>query len=129
MNAGPRNRRVWKLLAIPVVGVAIAIPLIALKVRSVAAERWAAMETRLRALEADEPAPSISRRVIRGEPLPGNAWDDYLAAVAEIRTLKDWSHLSSYTPTRNSSHRDLLEKILDAHPDIIPRFRTGTRRA
>src|SRR4029077_2818529 len=88
MNATPRRRIGWEVTAGAGAGFILLLVCDALWIRWVAARRYARMETGVRALHQETLARNVPRRVLRGEPVPGNAWEDYRCALAELDVFK-----------------------------------------
>lgn len=124
----PRRVKLW--------GAAVALLLLlwgaaALAIHLVAERRWAAMRSDWRALLEEIRQRGRSRMTLRGEPLDGNAWPDYSAALAEVRGLYDLESQAAPRFLREApqSSRQLVERVIARHPKLIDSVRLGARRA
>lgn len=119
----------WKL-AVLVLGLpALAVAGLWLWVSSAADRRWDEMLRHQQGLEEEARRRDGSREVLRGEPLPGNAWENYEAAVAVINatpgatpSLSDWTT----KPSADSKAEGILLAKLSNALDLA---RRGTRHA
>jgi hypothetical protein len=94
--------------------------------------QWAEMRREADRLRADiENVPTV-RPVLRGEPLEGNAWLDYEAAVAFSGSTPwleaDWKNLSDYETGRERVDPLLLEAMLSKGPSMFELLAHGARR-
>jgi hypothetical protein len=103
---------------------AVAVGLV-LWVRAAEERGWKAMEARVGELKAQSAGRSFSRPVLRGTPVPGNAWDEYLQAGAKSRTLFVEFPLEKENPPRRST----VEVHLKGYESAIGHFREGVRRS
>lgn len=99
------------LAAVALVAVASWIWLKSLELR-----RWKDLEQRVARLGAQADARCGPRPVLRGAPVPGNAWDDYLPAIEAVPTHEEWLDLD---------HQPAAKK----HSAAVDAMRRGTRRA
>jgi hypothetical protein len=96
-------------------------------VHVVASAKWTALRERVLKVYSDAKARERTRPVLRGEPLPGNAWDDYSVALPpadrDIYDLGrlDWKFEETITITR-------AEIILSKYQAALDHLRTGVRR-
>src|SRR5690349_11374103 len=79
------------------------------------------------ALKADVGAGTTSRTVLLGKSIPGNAWDDYLLAIAELRKHQNWNGLQYILLPPQPKDRIVVESSSGIIPTSCP-FRQGTRR-
>jgi hypothetical protein len=66
--------------------------LVAVRVQTLTHEQWTRMQARVEELKEENRSRTYGRPVLRGEALPGNAWDDYAAAgiaAAGVKTTYD----------------------------------------
>src|SRR4051812_14971608 len=117
----PRRRLKWKLAGILFLAGLLGWGGAVLVVGRVAEARWAAMKSRWHELLEEARARSRSRPPLRGDPVPGNAWDDYSAAIRETRTLYDLESQAApaYLETGSGPDRTLVEQVLARHPSLI----------
>src|SRR5579862_4858462 len=130
-EAIPRRRiPFWKgaglLLGALVLGWGIA----ALAIHFVAERRWAAMKADWQALLQEVRSRGQSRAPLRGEPIDGNAWDDYAIALSEVRGLYDLESQAAprYLKEAPQSNRRLVEHVLARHPSMIESVRRAAQR-
>jgi hypothetical protein len=103
-------------------------------IRSVANDHWQRMEARMSTLEAERAARSPTRPVLRGEPNPGNAWEDYRGAMALTPMLSsEYTIGYSDQPVYKHGRRlatlpELLTWVAPCKP-ALDRLRAGTRKA
>jgi hypothetical protein len=129
--APPRRRlSFWKGAAIALVAVLILWGIAALAIHFVAERRWAAMKSEWQALRDEVRTRGMSRPPLRGEPIDGNAWDDYSVALAEVRGLYDLESQAAprYLKEAPQSNRKLVEWVLKKHPSMIESVRRAALR-
>ena len=86
--AKPRRLSTWKIVGI-VAAIVVAVLLVAVFwIRSVTERRWARFQAETKAWADKERARDFSRPPLRGTAEPGNAWDDYTLAIAEMKKLQ-----------------------------------------
>lgn len=83
-NPPIRRKFPWKVVGIAAGVLAAALLAALLWVRSITADRWARVRTALEAEVKKERDRDARRPVLRGTPVPGNAWDDYRRIPAEL---------------------------------------------
>lgn len=131
MSEAPRRVRTWKVVGALVVVLAVLAGLIAGWVNSSAQQAFEKMEIRLAALRFEAEQRIRTRPVLRGEPVPGNAWDDYKA------TPGLWPKSSQYQPAMVQAFLDgkpfgdpeFVRSYVALSAPMIDRLRAGTRRA
>ncbi|HLY11970.1 MAG TPA: hypothetical protein VKW04_21900 [Planctomycetota bacterium] len=130
-EAIPRRRiPFWKgaglLLGALVLGWGIA----ALAIHFVAERRWAAMKAEWQALLEEVRSRGQARAPLHGDPIDGNAWDDYAVALAEVRSLYDLESQAAprYLKEAPQSNRKLVERVLARHPSMIESVRRAALR-
>lgn len=87
---------------------------------------------RTESLVADAASRDYSRPVVRGEPLPGNAWAHYRLALEEVRAEGKFSNvyvgiLSAFIHGSPKADRSAVEAILTKHASILDHLRQGVR--
>jgi hypothetical protein len=118
-----------KALVITTVGLAVCLSLL-LWQRSVTRRAWTSMQSRSKsALEEAKSRPG-ARSVLRGTPVPGNAWTDYLQADA---LLSPNSQRNPWVVAflQNSPKLDRADVIayLESVRPVLDMLRNGARRA
>ena len=79
--------RGWKILGACVGVAALGAVALAVWIKSVESRRWTEMERTLRGLVQEAASRPSDRPPLRGEPLPGNAWEDYDRALCSMKDL------------------------------------------
>lgn len=128
----PKKPRItfWTGAALGLVALLLAWGIFALVVHLVAERRWAAMKADWQALRDEVRARGLARVPLRGEPIDGNAWDDYGVALAEVRGLYDLESQAAprYLREAPQSNRRLVEGVLKKHPSMIDSLRRAALR-
>ena len=119
------KRPIWKILGIAAAALVILAGGAALRIRSVAAQRQAAMEERLRAMSEEHFAPDLAPRPGKYE---GNAWDDYLPALAEAAKVRPPDKLTGILANTDNADHAFGEAALAAHGSAIDLLLEGARR-
>jgi hypothetical protein len=101
-----------------------------IRIRSLIGESETKRLLLIQALTAEAAAREDLRPVLRGTPVHGNAWDDYLLAAAELDKLKnDNLRLRAFvTIGRDGRDWSALNKLNEARPTILDALRRGTHR-
>jgi hypothetical protein len=120
------KRPVWKVFAVSAAIALVPIGAAALWVRSAADRKIAAMEEKLRALEAESLAPDPTPRPGR---VPGNAWDDYIGALSETTKLRSPETLIGIVERKQNADLAFGEAALTAHGSAVDLIVSGSRRA
>lgn len=123
------NRRLptWKILGL--FGTALLLLALAcwLWISTVIDRKWAAMERRLAEIPKEIELQVSCRRILEGELQPGNAWDDYTLAVAELGKRRNLHRIR-----RGYAHFPYefgpLREELDASTLVLEHWRRGIRR-
>ncbi len=84
---------------------------------------------RVEALIRAAEARIADRPVLRGEALPGNAWENYDLALAEVRKITSRAPISDLVNRNARADIPVVRKILETHGAVIDQMRRGTRRA
>ena len=106
---GSRKRRWWLL-------VLVLLPTCALLIPIRAHFRMKAMESRASELTALAKERETRRSVLRGEPLPGNAWDYYREALKNAKTMDVSSTLDDFVQNRENVDHQKIEHARAAEP-------------
>ncbi len=118
----------WKIAAL-VAGAALVLLVgFIVWVESVASRRWAELQQRVPVLIAEARAREKRRPVLRGEALPGNAWDDYAQALAAITGLKT-HELREFVNRTPKADRAKAEATVAAFEGCLAHVSTGAQRA
>ncbi|HZE99752.1 MAG TPA: hypothetical protein VE981_22285 [Planctomycetota bacterium] len=102
----------------------------AIRIRSLTGQAETKRLVLIQALTAEAAAREDLRPVLRGNPVPGNSWDDYLQAATELHRLgNDDLRLRAFvTFGRDGRDWSALNKLNEAHPTILDALRRGTHR-
>ena len=90
-------------------------------VKSLEVRRWKQLERRVDQLRAELEARGGPRPVLRGTPIPGNAWDDYLPAIEAVPTADE--------RLGETYRSEVLRQVVTAYAPLVDGLRRGTRRA
>jgi hypothetical protein len=120
----------WKSAAVLLAGLLLAWGIAAVAIHFVAERRWTAMKADWQALLEEVRARGQSRAPLRGDPVEGNAWDDYAVALAEVRSLYELESQAAprYLHEAPQSNRRLVERVLAKHPSLIESLRRAATR-
>ncbi len=130
-TAPPRRLVTWKRALAVIVVAALVWAAAAFLVRRITESRWAAMKSAWQGLRDEARSRDRVRPPLRGDPLPGNAWEDYSHVIREVRTLYDLESQAPriYLESGSGADRGLVEKVLARHPVIIEALGRGARRS
>lgn len=132
MDRKPRRFGCWALLGI--IGLAFLLLVTGLAVwnwmgRGEVRER---MDERFEALRAETASRSPARPVLRGEPEPGNAWDEYqkaLKIVEPLHPLKpDNSVLGDFVARRPKADRSRVRALVVTYGEALEALSRGAWR-
>jgi hypothetical protein len=129
MDPGSRRRRTWKVLRFFIGGVLIVVAAAWLWIRSVESRHWSRMEQRVAELRREADARCGPRPVLRGTPIPGDAWDDYFKAIEILKDPQIFTSTSSYasrTPGADRAQAEAALRTLGAAVDLL---QNGTKRS
>ncbi len=120
----------WKASGFLALGLLLAWGVAASAIHVVAERRWTAMKEDWQALIEELRTHGQSRAVLRGEPIDGNAWDDYAVALSEVRGLYELESQAAarYLKEAPQSNRRLVEHVLARHPSLIDSLRRAALR-
>ena len=121
-----KRRPIWKILAIAASVLAALVGAGALWIRATADRKFAAMEEKIRALEAEALCPDSTPRPGR---TPGNAWDDYLAALTEASKIPSADKMIGLINRTENADVAFGEAALAAHGSAVDLIVSGSRRA
>jgi hypothetical protein len=118
----------WKILGLTAAILILTIVGTLFWINSVAERRMARMEAQVKALH-DETLARDTSRPPRGEALPGNAWDDYEKAFADLDTNKKGvRHLDEFVGRDPKADRAKTLTVIAAHAAALDHLRRGVRR-
>lgn len=86
------------------------------------------MERRVLELEAEDASRNASRPVLRGTPVPGDAWEDYERAMASLEHFPDTELLAGFAERTGKATEQRVAEIVSAQEEALRTFRQGTRR-
>jgi len=120
----------FKLLAIAGVPLLIAgLPMAAhYWIKAAEVRRWEQMRTRLLELAEAMRARETKRPVLRGESVPGNAWEDYEAAFQSVGKASDLYPAGNYLDGDLRVSRYDVVLLLVNHRDALAAIRKGASR-
>jgi len=125
MNIRPKRVLRWVIfLAVLPVGLLSGS---VLWIKLVESRRWEEMRSQVAEFPRLAPKQDCSRPVLRGEPEPGNAWDDYETAIQSITPrdiLNAWRFLE-HSPTAKRS--DLVE-LVRSYKETLHSLRRGASK-
>ena len=121
-----KRRPIWKILAIAASVLAALVGSAAIWIRSVADRKFAAMEEKVQALEAEALRPDSTPRPGK---VPGNAWDDYLLALNAASKITSADKLIGLTSRTENADVAFGDATLAAHGMIVDLILSGSRRA
>ena len=128
----PRRRIApWKWAASLLGVLLLAWAVAAVTLHFIAESRWATMKADWKSLLEEVRTHGQSRAPLRGDPIEGNAWDDYAVALAEVRSLYDLESQAAprYLQEAPQSNRKLVERVLARHPSMIESVRRAALRS
>ena len=121
-----KRRPIWKILAIAASVLPALVGSAAIWIRSVADRKFAAMEEKVQALEAEALRPDSTPRPGK---VPGNAWDDYLLALNAASKITSADKLIGLTSRTENADVAFGDATLAAHGMIVDLILSGSRRA
>lgn len=124
-----RRLPLWKLAAILLVGLAALAGVVLLWIDSVGARRRAEMEGQVRRLHAEVRARSGLRPPIRGEAIPGSAWDDYELAISGVDAAIQRAGTQWWTyPRLREADQSKLDAFMRSQASVLDPLTRGARR-
>jgi hypothetical protein len=130
MSMTPRHGSVWKVLLILTGILAASVASGVLWVQSVAARKWTVMESQVAQLLQQATAHPDPRPVLRGIPVPGNAWEDYSRALDRMRSSEsDRQALQSWFLDRGTEREKDWKSILSGDVRVLEDLRRGVQRS
>ncbi|HUR38913.1 MAG TPA: hypothetical protein VM222_05445 [Planctomycetota bacterium] len=125
----PRRRSTWKIVGI-VAAAVVGILLVAVFwVRSVTEARWERFREEMKGRAARERARDPRRPVLRGTGEPGNAWDDYAIAIAELKKVPDRIKLNDLVQRTPKGDPASGAAMVEQSPAVLDPLRRGASRS
>jgi hypothetical protein len=126
MTSEPRRLPLRRILLILLALLSATAASTWLWISGIAAKRMSRLEEQVRQLHHETLARDGARSPLHGDPIPGNAWSDYLLVLAETQGLaRHEKQLSDfYHRVPNTNLLD-LRAIIHAHGDILASLRRG----
>jgi len=121
---------VWRVLLLVLAVLTVMGGVVVVRVRTSTERQWAMMQSRIDDLKAAQRARTFERPVLLGEALPGNAWEDYTAAVQSAVRRQYSYYFLGYV--RGDSPKDPLSKASLAAGSFLgalEQLQRGARRA
>ena len=135
LDARSRRFPAWTvLIGALVFGLALAALSFYLWISSAEIRRWNDMRAQCERLEHEAWEREGLRPVLRGEPRPGNAWDDYTAGLLMERSGWWWSPSIWDPPAHDylsggpKADREVAETAVSLYAEAIDAFRRGASR-
>src|ERR1041384_7652925 len=126
----PRRVSIWKLIGIIAASLLIMLAVGFVWVSAAGNRRFAMMADKLRGMVVGIESRDPSRPVLRGVPVPGNAWNDYQLAIDEVRKIASNANvLREYVSRAPKGDRAKVEAHLSAHGVALDHLRRGASRA
>src|SRR5688572_424686 len=94
--------------------------------------RWAAMRRRMASSHDEARARNQSRPVVRGEPILGNAWDEYSLALNDAATFTEDTNagnLTRFITGDPTADRAMVDRLLAAHKGVVDHISRGAQRS
>lgn len=120
-----KRRPIWKALLVVATALAIVGVSVAFWIRSLADRKVAAMEEKLRDMDAKLLAPDLTPRPGK---VSGNCWDDYLPALAAAGKIRQSEKLIGLLQETRNADVDFGRQALAAHGSIVDLIVSGARR-
>lgn len=119
----------WKIIGGILIVLAVAALAGVIGVNAVAGRRMKDLQVKVAALQAETAARDTSRPPRPGKSEPGNAWDDYTAALAAVEKDKEaLKAVAEYVDKPTPAGRAKAEPIVAAHAATLDLLRKGVRR-
>jgi len=123
------KRRAWKVVLGILGGIALILGGFWLWLSSVADRRWEELRADVAKRKATMAQRIGRREPLRGDPLPGNAWTDYRAAVAAITAFPDGeATLQRLAEPKTPVVRSQVASVIDGLQPALDLLRSGGRR-
>ena len=127
-----RSRHIgrWKIISLLVASLLAIVLGFWIWIWTVANRKWSNMEHHVQELLESSKARDPFRPILRGEPIPGNAWDDYEVALAEamkelLKVKGSYSLLHNFVDRKPDTNRRKVEVLLPSFSHVIDLARHG----
>jgi hypothetical protein len=127
MDRGSRLRTRVPLLLL-VAGVA-AVAAIVIYFKALEHRRWSRLEERMARLRAEADARFCPRPVLRGAPISGDAWEDYVPAIDLVAKMGEYPTIQMVAVSSNEPSYDEIRDLVEKYAAAVDGMRRGTRRA
>lgn len=124
----PRRTRAWKILGIVVGGILLSLGGLYLWIVGVASRQFERVDAEITGKIAERRARDGRRPVLRGEAQPGNAADDYQAAFAAIKAIKDYTKVADLVERSPKADLEKGKAALAAAGPALDQLRRGAAR-
>lgn len=118
----------WKIAGIVIGVILLSCIALAMWASSAASARFDRIRAKGRARLAEVKAQDPRRPVLRGSAEKGNAWDDYSAAVAELKKFADAKKFHDLVQRTPKAEPEVAKAALAAHGAAIDLLRRGAGR-
>jgi hypothetical protein len=92
---------------------------------------WASVRKRVASLKDEANARNLSRPVLRGKAIPGDAWDEYKIAINDVLAFSEDGlalNLSKFHSRDPGADRAMIDRLLAAHKGALEHIRLGAQR-
>jgi hypothetical protein len=121
---------VWAGIVLSVaLGLPLAVVALHLYIKSAETRRWEEMRTWCRKVAQEVRARDSRRPVLRGEAVPGNAWDDYAKGLALLKPLKDLRVVNDFYDQSPEADRAKARAMVELHAAAIQSLLCGAARS
>jgi hypothetical protein len=100
-----------------------------ISLKSLEQRRWKRLEQRVSQLGADLDARCGPRPILRGTPIPGDAWDDYLPAIDLASKMEEYSMFQMFASSSGEPDFERYRVRPDKYLSAVQGMQRGTRRA
>lgn len=87
------------------------------------------MERRVKELKEEAESRNGPRPVLRGTPVPGNAWDDYLRAIEPIKATPGFPGTGKFLSRSPDADRAGIQALLTQYKSCLDWLQKGTHRS
>lgn len=122
-----KRTSLWKVLRIFLAALFLMIGSYWLWFRSVESRQLQRLKERVTQIHAELDAICGARPALRGNSLPGDAWDDYFRAASLADRIPDFAPIRNFVFRK--ADREPVRRLLEQHGAALDALRNGTRRA
>jgi hypothetical protein len=131
MSDEKRSR--FPALAFVLSGFLVGIPLsvfgLHLYIKALEERRWAEMRSYCEQVAREVRGRDSKRPVLRGEAVPGNAWEDYEKALASLPSWKVLAPVTEFVEQRPKVDRAKALQLVELHVPALEALRRGASRS